>query len=86
MHELYVHPFLLIVMAGVVSVMCSYSKRETLTLVICEADANTDLVNRTIPVETTSCWTTFLSTNLAFKVLSNPTGLRQRTRFLSSKG
>ena len=47
MHELYAHPLLLIVMAGVASVMCSYSKRETLALAICDADANTDLVNGT---------------------------------------
>lgn len=32
-HELYAHPFLRSVMAGVASVMCSYSKRQTGALV-----------------------------------------------------
>src|SRR5438132_9866416 len=31
---------------GLLNTMCSYSKWETLALAICEADANTDLVNR----------------------------------------
>ena len=51
MHELYAHPFLRSVMAGVASVMCSYSKRATLSLANCKADANADLVNGTYTCE-----------------------------------
>ena len=46
-HELYAHPFLRSVMAGVASVMCSYSKSMILLAVEHFLTLNADLINDT---------------------------------------
>ncbi|KAG6333169.1 hypothetical protein ID866_5915 [Astraeus odoratus] len=50
-HELYAHPFLRSVMAGVASVMCSYSKSQANALMSWKCDMNVDLVNGTYACE-----------------------------------
>ena len=44
-HEIYVHPFMRSVQAGVASVMCSYSECSCPGMGLCEADDGTDQIN-----------------------------------------
>ena len=44
-HEIYVHPFMRAVQAGVASVMCSYSECSCPGMGLCEADDGTDQIN-----------------------------------------